>query len=46
MESRHKSRKSKYYDSDKSSDSDSETSEEEQDYKLDIRLIDVCSDEE
>ena len=29
-----------------SSDSDSETSEEEQDYKLDIRLIDVCSDEE
>ena len=29
-----------------SSDSDSETSEEEQDYELDIRLIDVCSDEE
>ena len=27
-------------------DSDDETSEEEQDYKLDVRLIDVCSDEE
>ena len=27
-------------------DSDDETSEEEQDYKLDIRLIDICSDEE